>query len=167
MLIRPQALERIGGLAALKGHIIDDCSLAALVKRSGGAIWMGLTNSAVSKRPYGGFSGIGAMISRSAFNQLHHSALLLLGTVLGLFVTYLLPPLLLLSGDIVAAGVGAVAWLLMSATYLPMIRFYKLPVFWALTLPAIALFYLGATVHSAVRYWQGKGGEWKGRVQDL
>ena len=167
VLIRPRALERIGGLAALKGQIIDDCSLAGLVKGSGGAIWMGLTNSAVSLRPYGGFSGIGAMISRSAFNQLRHSALLLVGTVLGLLVTYLLPPLLLFSGNRMAASMGVLAWLLMSASYLPMVRFYKLPVVWALALPAVAAFYMAATVHSAVRYWQGKGGQWKGRVQDL
>jgi hopene-associated glycosyltransferase HpnB len=167
ILIRPAALERIGELAALKGEIIDDCSLAALVKSSGGRIWMGLTDSAVSKRPYGGFSGIGAMISRSAFNQLRHSALLLLGTVVGLFVTYLLPPLLLFSSNTLVVGLGVLAWLLMTATYLPMIRFYKLSAAWSLALPAIAVFYLGATIHSAVRYWQGKGGKWKGRVQDL
>lgn len=166
MLIRPRALERIGGLAAIRSALIDDCALAAAVKASGGSISLGLTRSAHSLRVYGSFREIGRMIARTAFHQLHHSYLLLTATLLGLAVTYLAPPLLLFTGDRLAMGLGAAAWALMSLAYLPMVRFYRLSAPWALALPAIAAFYAGATLWSAVQYSLGRGGRWKGRVQD-
>lgn len=167
ILIRPKALERVGGLAAIRNEVIDDCALARAVKDSGGRIWMGLSADAESIRSYGTFGEIGRMISRTAFNQLRHSALLLAGTMLGLFLVYLLPPLLLFSGKLVAAALGATAWILMAAAYLPMVHFYRRGFWWSFALPAVALFYMGATFHSAIQYWRGKGGEWKGRVQDV
>jgi hopene-associated glycosyltransferase HpnB len=167
ILIRPQALSKIGGLAAIRNEVIDDCALARAIKGSGGRIWMGLTREASSIRSYGGFAEIGRMISRTAFNQLHHSALLLAGAILALFITYLLPPLLLLTGRPLPIALGAIAWLLMSVAYLPMLRFYNRSPFWSLALPLITVFYLGATVHSAVQYWRGRGGTWKDRVQDV
>jgi hopene-associated glycosyltransferase HpnB len=166
MLIRPAALERAGGLKAIRSRIIDDCALAATVKRSGGRVWLGLTESSSSTRPYRGFISIGSMISRTAFHQLHHSSWLLLATLVGLAVTYLAPPALLFSAATVPAVVGAVAWGAMAVSYLPMIRFYRLRTGWALTLPLAAVFYAAATVCSAVLYWSGHGGQWKGRVQD-
>jgi hopene-associated glycosyltransferase HpnB len=167
MLVRPQALERIGGLRSLRSQIIDDCALARAIKHSGGSIWLGLTRSARSTRPYGSFAEIGRMISRTAFNQLQHSWLLLAATLAGLLVTYLLPPLLLLSGHRLSMALGAVAWLLMCIAYTPMLRFYRLSPTWSLGLPAVALFYAAATVHSAVQYARGRGGQWKGRAQDV
>ena len=107
------------------------------------------------------------MISRSAFYQLHHSWWLLAATLLGLGLTYLLPLMLLFSGDPVSIAPGAAAWLLMSISYLPMVRFYRLSPLWSLCLPAIAMFYAGATLHSALRYLLRRGGQWKGRVQDV
>ncbi len=71
--------------------IIDDCALARAIKRAGGRVCLGLTRKAHSLRPYGSMADIGRMISRTAFNQLQHSWLLLLGTLLGLIATYLLP----------------------------------------------------------------------------
>jgi hypothetical protein len=106
------------------------------------------------------------MISRTAFNQLHHSAWLLLGTVVGLGITYLAPPLLLLTGKTAPVIIGGVTWALMAGAYLPMVRFYRRSPLWALALPVIASFYLIATLDSALRYWSGRGGTWKGRVQD-
>jgi hopene-associated glycosyltransferase HpnB len=167
MLIHPQVLLRIGGLQTIRSQIIDDCALASAVKAAGGSIWLGLTRTARSTRPYGSFAEIGRMISRTAFNQLRHSYLLLAATMLGLIVTYLLPPLLLLSGDPVSIVLGASAWLLMSVAFAPMLRFYGLSPVWSLGLPAIALFYAAATIYSAVQYRRGRGGKWKDRVQDL
>jgi hopene-associated glycosyltransferase HpnB len=167
ILIRPEALARIGGIAAIRNEVIDDCALARAVKHSGGRIWMGLTRDTRSIRSYGGFRDIGRMISRTAFNQLHHSALLLIAAIAGLFVTYLLPILLLLSGKPVPMIFGVVAWLLMSIVYWPMVRFYNRAPLWTFALPLVALFYMGATVHSAIQYWTGKGGQWKGRAQDV
>ncbi len=163
VLVRPEALAGIGGLAAIRSEVIDDCSLAKAVKGNGGRLWLGLTAGTRSIRPYLGWRDIGSMISRSAFRQLEHSILLLAGAVIGLILTYLVPAALGISGHYVAMG----AWLIMMICYLPMVRFYKLNPLWSLALPLTACFYLGATVHSAIRYWSGRGGEWKGRTQDV
>ena len=167
MLIRPKALARAGGLTAIRGCIIDDCALAHAVKSSGGRIWLGLARRTRSLRVYGSFAEIGAMISRTAFNQLRHSYLLLAATLFGLFAVYLTPPLLLLTRDPAMMGLGALAWLLMTACYLPIVRFYEVRSAYALLLPAVALFYAAATVHSAAQYAAGQGGKWKGRAQDV
>ena len=107
------------------------------------------------------------MVARTAFHQLHHSALLLLGTVFGMTLVYLAPVLLLFSGAPWPAALGTIAWALMTVAYASMVRFYRLHVGWALSLPLAALFYEAATIHSAVKYWSGSGGAWKGRHQDL
>lgn len=166
MLVRPAALARAGGLAAIRAQIIDDCALARAIKRSGGRVRLGLTRNAHSLRPYGSLAEIGRMISRTAFNQLRHSWLVLLGTLLGLLATYLLPPVLLCCGEPAAMAEGAGAWVLMSLCYAPMVRFYRLNPLWVLTLPAAASFYAGATLNSAWQYRRGRGGQWKGRAQD-
>jgi hopene-associated glycosyltransferase HpnB len=167
ILIRPAALERIGGLRAIRSQIIDDCALARAIKGAGGSIWLGLTRSARSIRSYGSFAEIGRMISRTAFNQLRHSYTLLTATIGGLILICLLPPLLLLSGRSAAIALGAVGWTLMSLAYAPMVRFYRQSPLWSVCLPAIAMFYAAATIHSAVLYSLGRGGRWKGRIQDL
>jgi hopene-associated glycosyltransferase HpnB len=166
ILLRWEALARIGGIAAIRGELIDDCALAKAVKRSGGKVWLGVTSQTRSIRSYGTFREIGSMISRTAFWQLRHSALLLAGTIGGMFFTYMLPPLLLLTGRPLAMALGAFAWVLMVVAYAPSLRFYGLSPLWAPALPLVAAFYTGATIHSAVRYWRGRGGEWKGRAQD-
>ena len=165
ILIRPEALVRAGAIANIRSEIIDDCALARQVKQSGGRLWLGLTASSYSSRPYRSFAEIGSMISRTAFNQLRHSFLILAGAIIGLVLTYILPIALLFLGKR-AALCGAIAWLLMTVAYSPMIRLYKLNILWAATLPFVALFYMGATLHSAIQYWAGSGGKWKGRVQD-
>ena len=166
ILIRPSALDRIGGIASIRSAIIDDCALARAVKRTGGRIWLGLTDDTRSIRAYGSFSEIRAMISRTAFAQLHHSALLLLGTIAGMAVIYVAPPLLLLTRDPLAAFFGLAAWILMTIAYAPTLRFYGRSVAWAPLLPLIAVFYISATFDSALAYWTGRGGMWKDRVQD-
>jgi hypothetical protein len=106
------------------------------------------------------------MIARTAFNQLHHSAALLAGAIVGMAITYLIPIALLVSGHIWLAALGALCWALMSVAYLPMVRFYGLTAPWALTLPLSTVFYMSATIHSAFAFWSGRGGTWKGRSQD-
>jgi hopene-associated glycosyltransferase HpnB len=162
MLIRRTALERIGGIASIRGEVIDDCALARAVKGAGGTVWLGTTSTTQSIRPYGSWAEIGRMISRSAFTQLGHSIILLAGAVAGMFVAYILPPLLLLAGNRWAAA----AWVLMTLAYIPAVRFYRLSWLWPLALPAVAIFFIGATIHSAIQYWRGRGAIWKGRVQD-
>jgi hopene-associated glycosyltransferase HpnB len=162
MLIRRAAIERIGGIASIRGEVIDDCALARAVKSTGGSVWLGTTSATHSIRPYGSWAEIGRMISRSAFTQLGHSTVLLAGAIAGMLITYLLPVLSLVTGNRWAG----VAWGLMTLAYIPAVRFYRLSWLWVLALPALAVFFMGATIHSAVQYWRGRGAIWKGRVQD-
>jgi hopene-associated glycosyltransferase HpnB len=166
MLVRRSALTRIGGIATIRGELIDDCALARAIK-PGGAIWLGVAPDVHSIRDYTSFAEIGRMISRSAFTQLRHSTLLLAGTIAGMVILYLAPPLLLLTRDAAASILGLAAWLLMTISYVPVLRFYRRSLIWAPALPLIAVFYMAATLDSALRYWTGSGGMWKGRVQDL
>ena len=167
MLVRAETLERAGGVESIRGAVIDDCSLARLLKQHDGKLWIELTDQSQSLRRYETFSDVEHMVSRTAFNQLKHSSLLLLCTIAGMVITYLAPPLLLLTRSRLAIFMGAAAWAAMTMTYSTMVRYYRLNPAWALTLPLAALFYLGATMHSAVKYWSGSGGTWKGRVQDV
>jgi hopene-associated glycosyltransferase HpnB len=163
VLLRRRALERIGGLVAIRGALIDDCTLAAAVK-PGGRIWLGHSVETRSIRPYPHFADIWRMVIRTAYTQLDHSPLLLAGTVLGMGVVYLAPPLLAWSGGWRAAlGIGS--WVAMSIAYRPTLKLYGRSAGWGPLLPLVALFYLGATMESARRHWLGKGGEWKGRLQ--
>ena len=165
VLLRRAALERIGGLVVIRGELIDDCALARAVKNSGGKIWMGLTRASRSLRSYETVSEIRDMIARTAFTQLHYSTLLLLGTLVGMALTFLLPVALTFSTDIRVWPLALAAWCLMTASFLPTATFYRLHPIWAPLLPLAALFYTYATLLSAVRYWLGRGGQWKGRAQ--
>ena len=167
VLIRRETLERIGGIGCIRTALIDDCALAQKVADAGGRVWLGVSDLAVrSFREYGRAADIRAMIARSAFAQLRHSVLLLVGTVVAMALTYLSPVVLLFSGDRAAAALGACAWAMSAVLFLPSVGEYGAPLWTAICLPGIALFYLYATVESAVRYWTGQGGMWKGRVQD-
>jgi hopene-associated glycosyltransferase HpnB len=163
ILLRRDRLEKIGGLDAIRGNLIDDCALAAAVKQSGGQIWLGLSEQTRSIRDYRTFGEVGRMISRTAFTQLRYSAVLLAGTLLAMAVTFLAPPALALAAPQPARGMGALAWLLMCLAYLPALRYYRRSPLWAVFLPVIALFYAACTLHSAVAHWRGVGGLWKGR----
>jgi len=165
ILMRRAALERIGGFAAIRGEVIDDCALGRAVKRSGGAIWMGLTRKSVSLRAYQAFGDIRDLIARTAFTQLKYSSLLLFGTLAGMLLTYVAPVVLAFHPQPVVWRMGLAAWLLMAVTYLPTVRFYGLSPLWTPFLPVAAAFYSYATWLSAVRYWLGRGGQWKGRAQ--
>ena len=166
MLVRRRALEAAGGIAAIRTAIIDDCTLAARLKQQG-PIWLGLTRRARSLRPYGSVAEIGRMISRSAYAQLRYSPWLLAGTLLGLVLTYMAPPLLALFGSGWAQGLGALAWAMMALAFQPMLRFYRVSPLCGLALPVIAAAYALFTLQSAVQFWRGRGGQWKGRAQAM
>jgi len=162
VLIRREALRRIGGIGAIRGEIIDDCALARAVKR-GGPIWLGLTTEARSLRAYPALGDIWRMVARTAYAQLRYSPLLLAATVLGMALTFLAPVAVAVSGT-EAAWLGISAWAAMALSYLPTLRLYQQSPVWAPLLPLIALVYIAATVDSARRHWLGRGGEWKGRT---
>jgi hopene-associated glycosyltransferase HpnB len=165
VLLRSEALHRIGGLATIRTEVIDDCALAQAVKHTNGKIWMGLTRASISLRTYSTFPEIRDMIARTAYTQLRYSSLLLLGTLIGMFLCYLVPIALIFAPNAAPRILAASAWLVMSLLYLPTIRFYSLSPAWAATLPLAALFYTYATVLSAARYYLGRGALWKGRSQ--
>jgi hopene-associated glycosyltransferase HpnB len=161
MLVRRAALERAGGIAAIRGELIDDCALARAIKRGGGRVWLGLGAETRSIRPYAGFGEIGGMISRTAFTQLRRSGALLAAVAAAMLWIFLLPPLALAFAPVPSAA----AWLAMSVAYWPALRFYRRSWLWTPLVPLVAAFYMGATIHSAVSYWRGRGGQWKGRAQ--
>lgn len=178
ILIRWDALMRIGGLESIRQALIDDCSLAARVKSTlpkdsnlPRGIWLGLSDLVRSLRPYDSLTSIWQMVARTAFTQLNYSPWLLSGTVLGMIVLYLAAPLAaisgLLTGNWVLALVGGSTWGLMAIAYLPTIRLYRQSWIWTLTLPAIGSLYTLMTLDSARQHWQGKGGGWKGRVYEI
>jgi len=165
ILLRRNVLAPIGGIASIRGEVIDDCALARAVKKNGGKIWMGLTRVSVSLRGYGTFAEIRDLIARTAFTQLHYSFAFLAVALAGLFGTFLLPWILFFAYPGEAWLLVDTAIALMTATFLLTVRFYNLSAAWALTLPFAAVFYGYATCVSVVRYWLGRGGQWKGRAQ--
>ncbi|MDB5733379.1 MAG: glycosyl transferase family 2 [Alphaproteobacteria bacterium] len=164
MLARRTALEAAGGIKAIRYNIIDDCALGRVMKAQG-PIWLGLTDRAVSLRPYEHIADIRHMITRSAFAQLNYSPLILLATLLGLFIVYIAPVMTALFAWGISQLAGWFAWIIMAIMFQPMLRFYRLSPLWGLALPLIGAFYAAFTLESAIQYWSGKGGMWKGRSQ--
>ena len=164
MLVRRDALAAAGGMAAIRGALIDDCALAKLLKAKG-PIWIALTDRVRSIRDYPSIGDIRGMVARSAYAQLRYSPLLLAGTVIGLALTYLAPVALTFFASGVAQFLGIFTWLLMAFAFRPTLRFYGLSAWWGLALPAIAAIYMAFTVDSAYQHARGRGGMWKGRAQ--
>ncbi len=162
VLIRREALERIGGIAAIKSALIDDVALGRAVK-AGGPIYLGHSGLAESIRQYPEFVDIFRMISRTAFTQLRYSAAVLVATMLGLSLVWLVPVWAVLFGHGGRFLFGLAASALAVASYMPTLARYRVSRLWALALPAIALFYMAATLSSAIDYWQGRGASWKNR----
>ncbi|MFJ6463455.1 glycosyltransferase [Streptomyces sp. NPDC091387] len=168
VLLRTEAAVRARVPESIRQAVIDDVSLARAVQGSGGRIWLGLADRVDSVRPYPCLADLWRMISRSAYAQLRHNPLVLLGTVLGLALVYLAPPVTLVAGllapDSVAAWTGGVAWVVMAGTYMPMLGYYRQSLWLAPLLPFTALLYLLMTVDSAVQHYRGRGAAWKGRT---
>ncbi|MFF3354048.1 glycosyltransferase [Streptomyces sp. NPDC002917] len=168
VLLRTAAAERARVPESIRQAVIDDVSLARAVQRSGGRIWLGLAERVDSVRPYPRLADLWRMVSRSAYAQLRHNPLLLIGTVLGLALVYLAPPVTLaaglLGGDPPAAWAGGAAWVLMAGTYMPMLSFYRQSLWLAPMLPFTAVLYLLMTVDSALQHYRGRGAAWKGRT---
>ena len=175
MLVRREALDKAGGLAPIRGALIDDVALGRLIKGQRGRTWLGLSRQVVSVRPYPGLASLWQMVARSAYTQLRYSPAVLAGTLTGLLFLYALPPAgaitglvaVLAGGDGTAAlalGAGLAGWALMSLSYLPMLRLYRLSPLRAPGLPLIALLYAAMTADSARRHYAGRGAEWRGRT---
>ena len=164
VLVDRAALERAGSIDSIRGEIIDDCALARRMKKQG-PIWLGLTERAVSIRPYPDLSDIRRLIARSAYAQLHYSPILLLGTLGAMLVIYAAPPFLALLASDEARAAAGLSWICMATVFQPILHFYRRSPLWGVALPVIGLFYAAFTVDSAIQFWRGQGGMWKGRIQ--
>jgi hopene-associated glycosyltransferase HpnB len=176
MLVNRSALAEAGGLTPIKGALIDDVALGTLLKRHGNRTWLGLTTEVRSARPYPSLASLWHMIARSAYVQLRYDPLLLAGTIIGLLLLYVAPP-----AGVAAALIGATAgatgpalaltgiaglagWALMTVSFVPMLRLYRLSAFRAPALPLIALLYAAMTADSARRHYSGRAVSWRGRA---
>jgi len=176
MLVRPQLLAEAGGLEQMRSARIDDVALGRLLKRAGGRCWLGLTRDVLSMRSYDRLADVWGMVARSAYTQLGYSLTATAASVLALAWLYLLAPAATIAGLALLAagastgpaawltGAGLAGWLLMSVTYAPMLRFYRLSALRAPSLPLVAGLYAAMTADSARRHLAGHGGAWKGRV---
>ena len=181
MLVRREVLDKAGGLTPISGALIDDVALGRLIKSQRGRTWLGLSRQVVSVRPYPGLASLWQMVARSAYTQLRYSPAVLAGTLAGLLFLYALPPAgaiaglaALLTGSgltgsgagpaALACGAGLAGWALMSMSFLPMLRLYRLSPLRAPGLPLIALLYAAMTADSARRHYAGRGAEWRGRT---
>jgi hypothetical protein len=178
MLIRRETLDKAGGVAQIRGALIDDVAMGRLIKAERGRTWLGLTRQVVSVRPYPGLASLWQMVARSAYTQLRYSPALLAGTLLGLLFLYALPPAGAIAGLVallagasagpaaLTLGTGFLGWALMSVSYLPMLRLYRLSALRAPGLPLTALLYAAMTADSARRHYAGRGAQWRGRTTD-
>jgi len=176
MLVRRAALEKSGGLAPISGALIDDVAMGRLIKSQRGRCWLGLSRQVVSVRPYPGLASLWQMVARSAYTQLNYSPAILAATLAGLLFLYLLPPAGAVIGlaavatggtgtaAVLTAAAGLAGWALMSLSYLPMLRLYRLSPLRAPGLPLVALLYAGMTADSARRHYTGRGAQWRGRT---
>ena len=167
MLIRRKILQNAGGVERIRDQLIDDCAIGRLMKACG-PIWLGLTHETRSLRAYESLQDIWKMVARTAFVQLDHSPIALICTVFGMIITYIVPPLgvvyAILTGCSEVFVIGGIAWTIMTLSYLPILKYYDGSAVWAIWLPFVALLYTLMTVSSALRYWQGTGSNWKGRL---
>jgi hopene-associated glycosyltransferase HpnB len=176
MLIRAEALAQAGGLGQISGALIDDVALGTLLKKHSKRIWLGLTTDIRSERPYPSLASLWHMIARSAYVQLRYNPALLTGTLIGLLLLYAVPPAGVIAaliavavgaagGAVAVAGIaGLLGWALMTASYLPMLRFYRLSPLRAPALPLIAILYAAMTADSARRHYTGRAVSWRGRA---
>ena len=164
ILMESQLLERIGGFAAIKTAVIDDCALAGRVKSQRFKIWLGLTHSVKSVRGYRRLKELWDMVARAAFAQLRYSVGLLVLCTLAMLLLYGIPAVMVASSNIVMRGLSLGSLVIMFLTYIPILRFYNRSWVWALCLPLIAALFLAMTWTSAIRYWRGEQTRWKGRV---
>jgi len=166
MLVRRSAIDKAGGLEAIRSRLIDDCALAALIKKNG-PIWLGLTEHVHSLRAYKRLGEIRSMVARTAFVQLNYSVWRLVGAVFAMILTYLGPPSAAVAGIFMGDPLmflgGVIAWFLMVFAYDPTLELYGQPAWRGMLLPLAALLYTLMTVDSAIQHWRGRGGMWKGR----
>lgn len=173
VLVRRETLRATGGLASIRGAIIDDVALARSVAASGGRLWLGLDSGIRSLRPYPRLKDLWRMVSRSAYDQLGYRIALLGLALLALGLLFVAPPVLLAAGAVgtLTGDPGAwrtalwagIAWLLQLRALLPSVRHHGVCPPWAAVLPLSSLLFGGMTLTSAWQHHSGRGARWRGR----
>lgn len=166
ILLERRTLEEIGGFAAFRAALIDDCTLARRIKAAGHRTWVGLTHSALGLRSYPRLAHVWAMVERTAYTQLHYCVAWLLACTALMMLAFWVPVIGLFYSDMIVQGLALAALVAMALSYLPTLAFYRRSMAWALTLPLIATLYLAMTWSSALRYWGHERARWKGRVYE-
>jgi len=156
-------LKELGGFTCIKNALIDDCSLAAQIKKAGYRCWTGLTHSAKSIRSYDDLKTIWKMVTRTAYTQLFYSPLLLILCTILMFVAFILPLYILFTSTGTIMFIASITLLIQFLCYLPTINYYSLPLYLVITLPLAGALYLIMTWHSAYEYYFASGATWKDR----
>jgi len=164
ILLETRIFKDIGGLEVVSHAVIDDCALAKQVKNNGYRIWIGQSRDVDSVREYEHLGVAWDMIARTAYSQLSYSPFILFGLSAVMVTLFWLPVLGLFYPDWTIRILSLLAWVEMTISYLPTIRYYGLHPAWAMTMPLIGTLYLAMTWSSAFRYWRGERTKWKGRV---
>ncbi len=179
LLVRRSTLDNSGGFEDISGAVIDDCALArGCSNQKDRGLWLSLSHMVTSVRSYGSLSGIWKTVSRSAFSQLRYSNLLLMGTVVGLVILFIVPPGSVGLGIVGLLGfsmidtvmssalilIGGLTWLGMGASLLPILNWYDLSPAYGLLAPVGGFLYTLMTVDSGLTWWIKEGSEWKGRT---
>jgi hopene-associated glycosyltransferase HpnB len=164
ILIRTSILDKIGGFSPLHDAIIDDCTLAKLVKNLNGSTWIGLSDEVEAIRPYGTLTNIWNMVARTAFTQLKYSLPLLLLCTGLLAISFLIPLVGILSGSSSVRLLSTISLIVMCLTYFPTVRHYRRSPLWIFSLPLASSLFLAMTWTSAIRYWCGERTRWKNRI---
>jgi len=163
ILLENKVLKELGGFTCIKNALIDDCSLAAQIKKAGYRCWTGLTHSAKSIRSYDDLKTIWKMVTRTAYTQLFYSPLLLILCTILMFVAFILPLYILFTSTGTIMFIASITLLIQFLCYLPTINYYSLPLYLVITLPLAGALYLIMTWHSAYEYYFASGATWKDR----
>lgn len=168
ILVKREALHKIGAFHCLRDALIDDCTLASRIKQAGFLTWTGLSHSVKSHREYQTLLPIWNMVSRTAYTQLNYSIFwLLVCTLLMVSLFWFAPVGSFLAGGWLGIMIGLFTWVAMLIAYIPTLRFYHCSTLWVVTLPLIGSLFLLMTWTSALKYWRGERASWKNRRYEI
>ncbi|MCD6122177.1 MAG: glycosyltransferase [Spirochaetales bacterium] len=171
LLTRKDVIESIGGLAAIKGNILDDIAFARLVKDSKRKISLYYGGDLFSVRMYSGLKDILNGWSKNFYRgfTLNYHELMIIPAVLAILLLFILPFLL----PIFAVILPGFTLLRLSISLLPM--FIEVAITYlkrkkhniypetSWTIGIAAFFYIYIMIVSTVRTVFGIGVKWKGR----
>ena len=166
ILCKSQIFKEKNWYESIQNKVIDDCNIAKFFKKEG-TIWLGLTNLVQSRRTYKNLDEIWKMVSRTAFEQLNFSIIILLICCLGMFLIYLTPYIILtisffdLEKNLMIINLSTI--FLMTIVFIPIMKFYNVDQKYLAFIPLFSSLYIMMTCSSAINHYSKKGNKWKGR----